>query len=267
MLEKDIGKGWRVFLGSFFLLIVSYVIYFVRYPMWSSSTIEPIFTLLILSYLIVLVVALVLIKKDMKKSLSDFFRFRNQRFILVGLGFAVLFQVIWFGVSLGLGGKLEYLSFPSLGGFESYAYYSLPITFTLYLIFSIFGAFAEEVAYRGYVLSRISSKYGISVGVSVSALFFSLQHIHIFQLNWITNFFEGQFIYVLLFGIFVGYLFIKSKGNIWVVFAFHGLMNAFNISLPIQVNTGFIYTDWLRTIISFIILILILRFMSLKNKS
>lgn len=254
-------RGWRVFLGSFLLVIVSYVVYFVRYPMWSFSTIEPIFALLITSYLVVLVVALVLIKKDGKKSISDLFRLHSLRLVLVGLGFAVLFQVVWFGVSLGLGGKLEFFSFPSLSGFEVYAYYSLPIAFALYLTFAIFGAFAEEVAYRGYVQTRISSKYGYAIGIFVSTIFFSLQHIHIFQLNWLTNFFEGQFIYVVFFGVFVGYLFIKSKGDIWAVFAFHALMNAFNISLPIQVTTGFIYTDWLRTIISFMLLILILRFL------
>ncbi len=229
--------------------------------MWSFSPIEPIFALLIVSYLVVLIVALVLIKNDMKKSLSNFFRLRSLRLVLVGLGFAVLFQVVWFGVSLGLGGKLEFFSFPSLSGFEIYAYYSLPIAFALYLTFAVFGAFAEEVAYRGYVQTRISSKYGYAIGIFVSTIFFSLQHIHIFQLNWITSFFEGQFIYVIFFGIFVGYLFIKSKGDIWTVVAFHALMNAFNVSLPIQVTTGFIYTDWLRTIISFMVLILILRFL------
>ena len=232
-------SGWRVFLGSFLLLIITYAVYFVRYPMWSFSTIEPIFALLIVSYLVVLVVALVLIKKDMKKPLSDLFRFHSLRLIIVGLGFAVLFQVIWFSVSLGLGGTLEFFSFPSLSGFEVYAYYSLPIAFALYLTFAIFGAFAEEVTYRGYVQTRISSKYGSVIGIFVSTILFSLQHIHIFQLNWITTFFE----------------------DIWTVFAFHGSMNAFNVSLPIQVTTGFIYTDWLRTIISFTLLILILRFL------
>ena len=231
--------------------------------MWSFATIEPIFTLLIASYLVVLIVALVLIKKDMKKPLSDLFRLHSLRLILVGFGFAVLFQAVWFGVSLGLGGKLEFFSFPSLSGFEVYAYYSLPIAFSLYLAFAVFGAFAEEVAYRGYVQTRISSKYGYVVGIFVSTMFFSLQHIHIFQLNWITSFLEGQFIYVIFFGIFTGYLFVKSGGSIWTVFAFHGLMNAFNVSLPVQVTTGFIYTDWLRIIISFSLLILILRFLPL----
>lgn len=59
-------RGWRVFLGSFILLLISYVIYFVRYPIW-GWTVEPIFAVLILSYAIVLVTSLALLKKDLKK--------------------------------------------------------------------------------------------------------------------------------------------------------------------------------------------------------
>ena len=67
----SLGKGWRAFLGSFLLLMISYLFYFVRYPMWQFFTsIEPIFAVLILSYSIILIVALVLIKRDMKESLQ-----------------------------------------------------------------------------------------------------------------------------------------------------------------------------------------------------
>ena len=45
------------------------------------------------------------------------------------------------------------------------------------------------------------------------------------DVNWIVRFFQGQFIHVLFFGIFAGYFFRKSKGNLWAVFACHALMN------------------------------------------
>jgi len=54
--------------------MISYLLYFVRYPMWQFFTsIEPIFAVLILSYSIILIVALVLIKRDMKESLQEVF--------------------------------------------------------------------------------------------------------------------------------------------------------------------------------------------------
>jgi membrane protease YdiL (CAAX protease family) len=241
------------------------VIYLVRYPIWDWA-VEPIFAVLILSYLVVLVVALVLLKKDMKKTLSSVFRFHGSRLVLIGLGLAVLFQAIWYGITLGLGAKLKLSPFPSLRGYELYTYYSLPLAFALYVTFSTFGAFTEEVAYRGYVQTRISANYGIIVGIIVSALFFSLQHIHIFQLAWIESFFQGQFINVMLGGIVGGYFFYKSKGDIWSVFAFHALANLFSISLPIQITYTYPYTYYISTITSYIVLFSVLRFLLLRNK-
>jgi membrane protease YdiL (CAAX protease family) len=258
-------SGWRVFLGSFLLLILSYVIYFVRYPIW-SWTVEPIFVALILSYFVVLVAALGLLKKDMKKQLSSVLGFHDLRFVLVGLALAVLFQTLWYGITLGLGAKLDFSSFPSLRGYELYTYYSLAIAFALYVIFATFGAFAEEVAYRAYVQTRISSRYGIAAGIFVSAMFFSLQHIHIFQLKWIESFFQGQFANVMIGGVFIGYFFLASKGDIWSVFAFHALGNVFSVSLPIQITYAFPYAGWLSTISAYLALFLILRFLPLRNK-
>jgi hypothetical protein len=67
-------KGWRVLLGSFILLIVSYLIYFFRYPMWQSFvSVEVINAVEILSSFIILLVALLLLKKDSKKLLATVF--------------------------------------------------------------------------------------------------------------------------------------------------------------------------------------------------
>ena len=256
----SLEKGWRVFLGSFLLLIISYLVYFIRYPMWQFFTsIEPIFAFLILSYFIVLVVALVLIKKDMKKQFHEVFKFRGYRMILAGLAFAILFQVLWFLIIIVMGSSLKLTSLLSLRGYENYAFYSLPIAFALYATFSVFGAFSEEVAYRGYVQSRISKRYGFIVGVFFSSLLFSLQHIHFFQTTWIETFFQKQFIYVFLFGLFVGYLFLRSGKNIWSVFAFHSLMNIFNIALPFEIENPSLGVNTLATVVSFLILFLILQ--------
>ncbi len=184
-------KAWRVFLSSFLILITSYAIYFVRYPIWGWSM-EPIFAVLILSYLVILILAIILIKKDLKKSISSFFGFHGSQLILVGLGLAFLFQALWYGINLATGAKLEFLTFPMLRGYELYTYYSLSLAFALYAVFSTFGAFAEEVTYRGYVQTRISAKYGVAVGIIVSTIFFSLQHIHVFQLPWIETSFKDS---------------------------------------------------------------------------
>ena len=256
------SKGWRVFLGSFVLLVVSYIIYFVRYPMWNFfSFIEPIFVFSFLSYFIVFIIALILLKKDSGKSLSSLFENKGSLMILMGLVFALLYLGLWYLISFVLGSKIEFNSFPSLTGFEDYAVFSLPLAFSLYLVFSIFGAFSEEVAYRGYVQTRISSKYGPILGILVATLFFSLQHIHVFQSGWFMQFIQNQLLHVVLFGIFIGYLFLKSKENIWSVFAFHAMLNFFSVSVPIVVTHVFPFTFYIAEILSFIVLILLLRYL------
>lgn len=253
-------SGWRTLLGPFTLLIIVFLMYFVRYPMWRCFVyVEPLFLMLISSYFVVLLLSLFFLKKDSKRSLAEVFRINSRTGILVGIISALLFQSIWFLISLGMGSRLEIMSFSVLKGYESYAVYSIFLGFALYLVFAIFGAFAEEVAYRGYVQSRIASRHGRIVAIFVATLFFSLGHIHIFELNWMEQFFQNQFVYVFCFGIFVGYLFFKSKEDIWSVFAFHALNNIFNVTLPIQVTVTFPLANQFATIISFILIIALLK--------
>jgi membrane protease YdiL (CAAX protease family) len=181
--------------------------------------------------------------------------------VFAGIVFAVLYLGIWYLISFATGNRFEFTSFPSLNGYDNYSVYLLPLAFALQLVFTVFGAFAEEVAYRGYVQTRVSSKYGLIVGISTATLFFSLQHIHIFQLGWIENFFQTQFVHVILFGIFVGYLFFKSKENIWSVFSFHALINIFNVSVPIVVTASFPFASQLVDIPSFVITILLVHYL------
>jgi membrane protease YdiL (CAAX protease family) len=256
--------GWTVFLGVIFLLLLSFTIYFVRYPIW-SWTVEPIMVALILSYAAVLTTALALLKLDLKRRLHEVLAFHDWQIMLLGVGLAFLFETIWYGVALALGAKVVFISFPFLRGYELYAYASLPLAFILYAVFSTFGAFAEEVTYRGYVMPRISSRYDVVVGILFSAVFFALQHIHVFQLPWIMSFFQGQFVVVICFGLFAGYFFWRTKGDIWSVFVFHTLGNLFGIALPIH-TTYAPYIGWASTVSSYVVLFLVLRFVPLGKK-
>jgi membrane protease YdiL (CAAX protease family) len=260
MNDKTSRKIGRVLAGSLILLLTSYAIYFIRYPIWSWS-VEPIFLVLILSYLMVLVVALVLLKKDLHKSLSSVFRFHGLRLILIALGLGLLLQAVWYTLALSTGSNVTFLSFPFLHGYDAYSYYSFPVAFASYFVFVLIGAFAEEVAYRGYVKSRVSLRYGVVAGISVSTLFFSLQHIHVFQATWLADFFQGQFISVMAGGVCTGYLFHKSKGDIWSVFTFHAVNSIFSILLPIQITYNVPWAFGISTVAAYAILILVLRFL------
>ncbi|MFX1299878.1 MAG: lysostaphin resistance A-like protein [Promethearchaeota archaeon] len=256
-------KSWRVFLGPILLLVVSFLIYLLRYPLWwAIPFVEQIFAMLILSYGAVLILTLFLLKYDSKSSLLLFKKTRYV-WVLVGLIFALLYLGLWYLFSFVLGSRFEITAFPNLTGYEAYVVYSLPLAFMLYLTFTVFGAFAEEVAYRAYVQTRISSRFGYIVGILIAALFFSFQHIHIFQPNWIVEFFQTQFLHVMLFGLFTGYLFFKSDENIWSVFTFHAVINIINVTVPILVVTAFPFASLIATTLSFLLIIAILKFLKL----
>jgi membrane protease YdiL (CAAX protease family) len=237
-----------------------------RNPMWSLfEFVEPLFLMLILSYLVVLFLSLFFLKKDAGSSLSEVFRVRSYGVISIAVIFAAVFQAVWFTMILTMGGSMDFLAFPSLRGYEGYAVYSLPLAFVLYVVFAVFGAFVEEVAFRGYVQSRVASRYGQGTAVFIASLLFSLQHIHIFRLSWIVEFLETQFLYVVCFGVFVGYLFFKSKEAIWSVFAFHAVVNVFNVSLPIKVTYSFPFATHVVTIASFALMMLLLRLVAIEE--
>ena len=190
---------------------------------------------------------------------------RSYGTIPIAIVFAFVFQAVWFTMSLTIGADLDLLSFPGLREYESYAVYSVPLAFVLYVVFAVFGAFVEEVTFRGYVQSRIASRCGHVISVFIASLLFSLQHVHIFQLDWIIDFFQTQFIYVFCFGIVVGYLFLKSKQDIWSVFMFHALANIFNISLPIKVTYVFPFSTQIVAVASSIFMILLLRLVHIEE--
>jgi len=259
-------KAWRVLLGTVLLLFLSYLIYFIRYPMWQFfSTLEPIFVIMFLSYFIIFSVALLLLRKDSRKNLPAVFQNNSNTMLLSGLLFGLLYLGLYYLISFGLGSSFELGSFPNLRGFENYSFYSVGSVVVLYLLFSVFGGFAEEVAYRGYVQTRISERYGALLGIVVSTVFFSLQHIHVFQVDWISQFVQGQLLHVVLFGVFVGYLFYRSGTNIWSVVSFHVLLNAFAVSVPIMVSDAYPFTFYVAEIASFSVMILLLKYLPLKK--
>jgi membrane protease YdiL (CAAX protease family) len=255
-------SGWRIFLGTLLLLVISYVIYQLRYPLWFSlKYVESIFVMLILSYFAVLILTLFLLKKDSKKSLLSVFKASGHKMILVGVVFALLYQGIWYLMSFAIGDKFASTSFPSLSGYQSYYVYLLPLAFALQLVFVTFGSFVEEVAYRGYVQTRISAKYGLIVGILTASLFWFLQHIQFFVISWIVNFFQTRFLDLICGGIFLGYLFFKSKENIWSVFSFHALGDIFGVSVPIVVTASSLVASKLVDILSYVIMILLVYYL------
>ena len=100
--------------------------------MWHLLTnVEPIFPIPISSYFVVLLASLILLKKDLKTSLTAVFKRNGLVMVLIGLGFALLFQALWFLINFAVGSSFAVTPFPSLGGYENYAVYSITLGFAI----------------------------------------------------------------------------------------------------------------------------------------
>ncbi|MFX1562399.1 MAG: lysostaphin resistance A-like protein [Promethearchaeota archaeon] len=254
------SSDWRVFLGPLVLICLIYAVWILRYPFWWFFTaVEPIFLMLIISYAIVLLLAMMFLKKDAQKTLSVVFKWTNSTRVLIGGLLGIIFQITWLLLSFGIGGGFEFLPLFSLKGYENYAVTMGFLAFGLYLAFSIFGAFAEEMTFRSYTQTKVTSHYGYLVGILFSSLLFSMQHIHVFSLSWLLTFLQTQLPYVFCFGLFIGYLFYLSQDNLWTVFAFHSVVNIINVTLPIRVTFTLPFANLVVTIISFVLIFLLLR--------
>jgi membrane protease YdiL (CAAX protease family) len=250
----------------FILLAFIFLVWFVRYPLWSMlSNLELIFLMLIGSYLVILVFSLFLLKKDSKKSLTKVFKVRGRTMPLFSVGFALLFQLVWFLLFMLFGGKLILSSPSGLSPYSEYVPYSVELAFGLYLAFALFGAFSEEVTFRCYVQSRFAQSFGNTLGVAAGAVFFALQHIQFFVYSWIVQFFQNQFVYVLCGGIFIGLFFIRTGEDVWSVFAFHGTGNLCNILLPIASSAASPFSSPAASITAFAILIILLQLFTKRN--
>jgi membrane protease YdiL (CAAX protease family) len=200
------------------------------------KSVETVFILLITSYILVLFLALAFLKLDKHQSLRETLRTGNNTLYLYGAILAISFHILLIVFGLVIGGTLEVTEWFSLKGYERYAVSSLPLAFILYLAFASIGAFVEEVAYRGYVQSRIANEQGELLGIVFSSVIFSLQHIHVFSVRWISQFLVSQLLYVFLFGLFIGYFFYRTKHSLKGVIAFHVIGNIFNVAFPVQIS-------------------------------
>jgi uncharacterized protein len=92
----------------------------------------------------------------------------------------------------------------------------LGIAFTV-LLLVVVAPFAEEVIYRGVLLSALSDRWGAVAGLAVSTLVFSAVHVSL-----------GGFVPLLVAGALFGLLFIKSR-SLWVAIAAHSAYNALGV--------------------------------------
>jgi membrane protease YdiL (CAAX protease family) len=105
------------------------------------------------------------------------------------------------------------------------------------LLFAQFFSMFEEVAFRGIFLTLLLTKYSPRRAILYSALAFGLMHLPAVLAGHALVMTLGQVIWAFLFGIFYGYLFLKS-GSLLPPMIIHWLSNVFQAPLTAYWQTA-----------------------------
>jgi membrane protease YdiL (CAAX protease family) len=106
-----------------------------------------------------------------------------------------------------------------------------------WLIITVFYSMFEEVCFRGVFLTMLLRKYGQNRAIFYSALAFGLAHIFALFAGGNVVITLAQVIWATLFGIFYGYIFVKT-GSLWPSMIIHWLSNVFQSSLTAYWSTA-----------------------------
>lgn len=144
----------------------------------------------------------------------------RSKFIMFGLGLAVALSLLTIGIG-SLAGTLKLLG----SGFELFGAGQVLITLLLATILAIASGFGEEIAYRGYLQSRIAQRYNPTVAVVIVAVLFAFSH----PLGTAVN----PLLYLasaILVGLLFGMLFART-GSLWMGIALHTVWNYLQIAV------------------------------------
>jgi membrane protease YdiL (CAAX protease family) len=99
-----------------------------------------------------------------------------------------------------------------------------------WLLITMFYSMFEEVCFRGVFLTMLLRKYTQNRAIFYSALAFGVAHSFALFAGGVFITTIGQVIWAFIFGIFYGYLFVKT-GSLWPSMIIHWLSNVFQSTL------------------------------------
>ncbi len=105
----------------------------------------------------------------------------------------------------------------------------VPNVWVAVLLLAVVPAISEEVAFRGFILSGLRTRYGTWASIVISACLFGFLHV-------LLSLFQRLFNATLL-GLILGLLAVKTK-SLWPCMAFHATNNALAVLLGAAVGEG-----------------------------
>jgi membrane protease YdiL (CAAX protease family) len=144
----------------------------------------------------------------------------RSKHILLGITLAVMLSLLTIGIGF-FTGSLEYLG----DGFDLFGAAQVFITMFLAIVLALASGFGEEVAFRGYLQTRIAQRYNSFIAVVIVAMLFALSH----PLNTAVN----PLLYLgtaTLVGVLFGTVFICTH-SLWMGIALHTAWNYMQIAV------------------------------------
>ncbi len=159
-------------------------------------------------------------KRPFKLSQLGLVSVDRSKHILFGVSFAVTLSLLTIGIGF-VTGSLEYLG----DGFDLFGAAQVFVTALLAGVLALASGFGEEIAFRGYLQTRITQRYNSSVAVMIVAVLFALSH----PVNTTGN----PLLYLanaILVGILFGTIFIRTR-SLWMGIALHTVWNYMQIAV------------------------------------
>jgi membrane protease YdiL (CAAX protease family) len=144
----------------------------------------------------------------------------RSKYIPLGIVLAAVLSLLTIGIGY-LAGTLKFLG----SGFELFGSAQVLITLLLATILASASGFGEEIAYRGYLQSRIAQRYNSTVAVVIVAVLFAFSH----PLGNAAS----PLLYLasaILVGLLFGTLFART-GSLWMGIALHTVWNYLQIAV------------------------------------
>ena len=205
------GKSKTICFKPFTSLLIALIVLVLSYYfsfMFISSSKYFLLAIMPLTILLVVVISGLIVRLDFKNS-----------FKLKGFKINKLLSFIMIYVSTYIIGNyvLEFVMRVFPGVVKNYEVYSTVLNFDnlwlSILVVAFLPAVFEELLFRGVIFNSFNKKYGVVVGMLISALLFGVYH-----MNWI------QGIYAFIFGIALAYMYYKAD-CLFVPIGFHFINN------------------------------------------
>jgi len=152
---------------------------------------------------------------------------KRSKYITLGIVLALVLGLFTIGISY-ISGTLKFLG----NGFELFGSAQVLTTLLLATILAIASGFGEEIAFRGYLQSRIAQRYNSTIAVVIVAVLFALSHPLGNAINPLLYLASA-----ILVGILFGTIFVRTK-SLWMGITLHTVWNYLQIAVLAVCNSA-----------------------------